>query len=114
MLYNWLRIISINPSADPSTPSLAGRRILIVDDDRLNGRILKSILQPQGYEISAVHSDEECLERHDEFKPDLVLLDEIMPRITGFETCLTLRGRHDDALAPVIFITAKSEPDYVV
>lgn len=93
---------------------MAGRRILIVDDDRLNTRILASILRPEGYEIATVHSGEECLERYEQFKPDLVLLDVIMPGITGFETCRTLRDRHGDALAPVIFITAKSESDDVV
>ncbi len=114
MPYNWLRIISMNPTAEPSKPGMAGRRILIVDDDRLNTRILASILKPEGYELATVHSGEECLERYEQFKPDLVLLDVIMPGITGFETCRTLRERHGDALAPVIFITAKSESDGVV
>jgi len=104
----------MNPSPESSKPSLVGRRILIVDDDRLNTRILTSILKPEGYDIVAVYSGEECLERYEQFKPDLVLLDVIMPGITGFETCRTLRDRHGDTLAPVIFITAKSESDDVV
>ena len=114
MSYNWLRIISMNPPAESSKPGLAGRRILIVDDDRLNVRILTSILRPEGYEISVAHTGEECLEKYEQVKPDLVLLDVVMPGITGFETCRTLRDRHGDALAPVIFITAKSESDDVV
>lgn len=104
----------MNPSAESSKPGLAGRRVLIVDDDRLNVRILASILQPEGYEIAAAHSGEECLELYEQFQPDLVLLDVVMPGITGFETCRTLRSRHGDTLAPVIFITAKSESDDVV
>jgi len=104
----------MNPTDEPSKPTLAGRRILIVDDDRLNVRILTSILRPEGYEIAVAHSGEECLEKYEVFKPDLVLLDVIMPGITGFETCRTLRTKHGDALAPVIFITAKSESDDVV
>jgi signal transduction histidine kinase len=51
---------------------------------------------------------------YEEFKPDLVLLDVVMPGISGFDTCRTLRDRHGDTLAPVIFITAKSESDDVV
>lgn len=114
MPYKELRILVMNPSSEPSTPSLAGRRVLIVDDDRLNVRILSSILQPEGYDLRAVHSGEEALTAYEEFKPDLVLLDVIMPGISGFETCRTLRDRHGALLAPVIFITAKSESDDVV
>ncbi|MFZ5493865.1 MAG: hybrid sensor histidine kinase/response regulator [Verrucomicrobiota bacterium] len=99
---------------ETTKPALAGRRILIVDDDRLNVRILTSILSPEGYELRAAHSGEEALVIYEEFKPDLVLLDVIMPGINGFETCRTLKARHGELLAPVIFITAKSESDDVV
>lgn len=101
-------------SPETSKPGLAGRRILIVDDDRLNVRILTSILSPEGYELKAAHSGEEALDLYEAFKPDLVLLDVIMPGINGFETCRTLKTRHGDMLAPVIFITAKSESDDIV
>ncbi len=100
--------------AETPKPDLAGRRILIVDDDRLNVRILTTILGPEGYELKAAHSGEEALELYESFRPDLVLLDVVMPGINGFDTCRALRTRHGDALAPVIFITAKSESDDVV
>jgi len=99
---------------DSARPNLAGRRILIVDDDRLNVRILMGILRPEGYVIQEAHSGEEALAIYDEFKPDLVLLDVIMPGINGFETCRALKARYGDTGAPVIFITAKSESDDVV
>lgn len=95
-------------------PGLARRRILIVDDDRLNVRILASILKPEGYELAEAHSGEEALALYEEFKPDLVLLDVIMPGISGFDTCRTLKATHGDMLAPVIFITAKSQSDDIV
>jgi two-component system sensor histidine kinase/response regulator len=101
-------------ASETTKPALAGRRILIVDDDRLNVRILTSILNPEGYELRAAHSGEEALVIYEEFKPDLVLLDVIMPGINGFETCRTLKARHGELLAPVVFITAKSESDDVV
>lgn len=99
---------------ETTKPDLAGRRILIVDDDRLNVRILTGILKPEGYDLRAAHSGEEALGVYEEFKPDLVLLDVIMPGINGFETCRTLKARHGGLLAPVVFITAKSESDDVV
>ena len=104
----------MNQPAETPKPALAGRRILIVDDDRLNVRILPGILKPEGYELRAVHSGEEALVAYEEFAPDLVLLDVVMPGINGFDTCRTLRAKHGDTLAPVIFITAKSESDDVV
>ncbi|RXK55802.1 hybrid sensor histidine kinase/response regulator [Oleiharenicola lentus] len=104
----------MNPSPETPKPELAGRRVLIVDDDRLNVRILTGILKTEGYELRSVHSGEEALVAYDEFKPDLVLLDVMMPGINGFETCRTLKTKHGELLAPVIFITAKSESDDVV
>ncbi|AOS46288.1 Sensor protein EvgS precursor [Lacunisphaera limnophila] len=104
----------MTPTLETSKPSQVGRRILIVDDDRLNVRILTSILRPEGYELLSAHSGEEALTSYDAFKPDLVLLDVVMPGINGFETCRTLKARHGDLVAPVIFITAKSESDDIV
>lgn len=95
-------------------PILAGRRILIVDDDRLNVRILTGILKPEGYEVHSVHCGEDALAVYESFAPDLVLLDVMMPGINGFETCRLLRAKYGDLLAPVVFITAKSESDDVV
>lgn len=102
------------PPVELPTAGLAGRRLLIVDDDRLNTRILESILRSEGYALRTVHSGEEALEIYPEFQPDLVLLDVIMPGLNGFETCRTLKSRHGAGLAPVIFITAKSESEDVV
>jgi len=99
---------------DSPPPELAGRRILIVDDDRLNVRILTTILKADGYAIHAAHSGEEGLEAYERVQPDLVLMDVVMPGINGFETCRTLKSRHGAALAPVIFITAKTESDDIV
>lgn len=87
---------------------------MIVDDDRLNLRILRRILESQGYELAEANSGEEALARYSQFQPDLVLLDVIMPGIDGFETCRTLKRQHGDNCAPVIFITAKNDSDDVV
>jgi signal transduction histidine kinase len=93
---------------------LTGRRILVVDDDRLNRRILAGILLPEGFQVIEADSGEKALELYGEVWPDLVLLDVVLPGINGFEACRQLRSRHGDQAAPVIFITAKSESDDVV
>lgn len=98
----------------PAKQDILGSKILVVDDDRLNARILTSILRPEGYTVADVDSGEAAIEQYDTFKPDLVLLDVMMPGINGFETCRRLRALYGDNLAPVIFITAKNESEDVV
>lgn len=93
---------------------LSGRKILVVDDDRLNLRIIGGILRSEGYQLAEGDSGERALELYEAFKPDLVLLDVMMPGIDGFETCRRLRKIHGSRCAPIIFITAKNESDDVV
>ncbi len=93
---------------------LAGRKILIADDDRLNLRILGGILKGEGYVLAEADSGERAIELYKTFRPELVLLDVMMPGIDGFETCRRLKREYGDKCAPVIFITAKNESDDVV
>lgn len=99
---------SISPS------SLTSRKILIVDDDRLNRRILAAILEPEGFQVTEADSGEMALELYPQIAPDLVLLDVVLPGINGFDACRQLHLRYGPATAPVIFITSKSESDDVV
>jgi two-component system, sensor histidine kinase and response regulator len=93
---------------------VSGRKILIVDDDRLNIRVLNGILKADGYVLAEADSGETGLMLYSNFRPDLVLLDVMLPGIDGFETCRRLKQEYGDKSAPVIFITAKSESDDVV
>lgn len=101
-------------SSNPPPPSLRGRRILIVDDDRLNIRILSGILKSEGYTLAEATNGERALEVLADFKPNLVLLDVMMPGIDGFETCRRIRSTYGEQSPPVIFITAKTDADDVV
>ena len=93
---------------------LKGRKILLVDDDRLNLRILRGILQNEGYVLAEADSAESAMAKYEEFQPDLVLFDVVLPGMNGFEACRELRKRHGAQAAPVMFITAKHESDSVV
>lgn len=95
-------------------PELQGRKILIVDDDRLNIRILSGILKTQGYELATADSGERALETYPLCRPDLILLDVVMPGLNGFETCRRLKEAYGAGCAPIVFITAKNESDDVV
>jgi len=101
--------------ADPDPgAAVLGRKVLVVDDDRLNIRILNSILQGEGYALAEAGSGERALEVYPKFQPDLVLLDVVLPGIDGFETCRQHKKTHGGNCAPVIFITAKNESDDIV
>ncbi len=104
----------MEPSSQTPAPQLTGRKILIVDDDRLNIRILSGILKTQGYTLAEADTGEKGLEIYAAFKPNLVLLDVMMPGINGFDTCRALKKIYGDDCAPVVFITAKNESDDVV
>ncbi|MDP3068826.1 MAG: hybrid sensor histidine kinase/response regulator [Opitutaceae bacterium] len=98
----------------PTPVSLAGRKILIVDDDRLSIRILGGILKTDGYVWAEAHTGEGAIQRYKDFAPDLILMDVLMPGIDGFETCRRLKQAYGETSAPVIFITAKTDSDDVV
>lgn len=104
----------MNQPPPSSFECLTGRKILIVDDDRLNLRILSSILRTEGFQLEEADSGERALEAYKRFLPDLVLLDVVMPGIDGLETCRQLRDTYNNKCAPVIFITAKNDSDDVV
>lgn len=80
--------------------------ILIVDDDPRNRELLEAILEPVGYHLAMAENGRDALAQTLELEPDLILLDVMMPDISGYEVCETIR--EDPALAeiPIIMITA--------
>ena len=101
------------PTQSPDS-EFSGRRVLVVDDDRLNIRILSGILKSEGYVIAEASSGERALEVYPTFKPNLVLLDVMMPGINCYDACREFNRLYGDDCAPIVFITAKNEPDDVV
>jgi signal transduction histidine kinase len=103
------------PAPEPfDLVELKGCKILLVDDDRMNLLILRRILHHEGYVLADADSAEAALAKYDEFHPDLVLFDVVLPGMNGFEACRELRRRHGAQAAPVMFITSKQESDDVV
>ncbi len=85
-------------------------RILIVDDDKMNRKVLADLLKPY-YKIMAVKNGEQALKAAArlEQQPDLILLDIMMPGMDGYEVCRHLKGNNDTSHIPVIFVTALGE-----
>lgn len=85
-------------------------RILIVDDEPNNLQLLRQILKCK-YNISLATGGFQAVSLAQKFEPDLILLDVMMPKIDGYETCTLLKADPATANIPVIFVTAKSEVD---
>jgi CheY-like chemotaxis protein len=80
--------------------------ILVVDDIPANVRLLEAILQPRGYDVVSAPDGLVALEIVESAKPDLVLLDVMMPHLDGYEVCRRLRERDETAVLPVIMVTS--------
>ncbi|MEZ0210459.1 MAG: two-component system response regulator, partial [Methylophilus sp.] len=83
-------------------------RILIVDDEPLNLKVLKQVLQDD-YRLSFAKNGMDALELVKKEKPRLILLDVMMPGMTGFEVCKQLKDDPDTQTIPVIFVTALAD-----
>ena len=85
--------------------------ILIVDDTPQNIRLLDAVLGPQGYRIVAAGSGQEGLEKIGSEDPALVLLDIVMPDMSGFEVCRRIRENVATRLLPVVMLTSSGDQD---
>jgi diguanylate cyclase (GGDEF)-like protein len=82
--------------------------ILVVDDDPDIARFVEVNLKSAGYDVAVANDGEEALQRAGELRPDLVLLDVMMPRIDGFEVAQRLRKNPQTANTSIIMLTAKA------
>ena len=81
-------------------------KILVVDDTPTNVKLLAGVLTGHGYEVVTAPSGRDALERVRKDQPDLVLLDVVMPEMSGYEVCQKLRDNPATAMLPVIMVTA--------
>ncbi len=101
------------PLATTETEPLMGEgtaSILVVDDEHVIRHVLVNQLAAEGYHVAQAASGPEALAQIEEQPPDLLLLDVMMPRMSGYEVCRALRGRFSIDVLPVLFLTAKSLP----
>ncbi|MEH6625660.1 MAG: hybrid sensor histidine kinase/response regulator [Motiliproteus sp.] len=94
--------------------NLQGYKVLIVDDMPTNLDVLNRILEEQGYKVSFATSGEQAIKLATLDRPDLILLDVMMPEMDGFETCRRLKSLRQTRSIPVIFVTGKTDSQDVV
>jgi len=86
------------------------KKILLVEDDTSLAAVYESRLQLEGFEVKLVNNGEKALAAALEFKPDLILLDAMMPKISGFDVLDILRNTPSVGNVRVIMLTALSQP----
>lgn len=104
---------SLQPAKEFSSLFSQGT-ILIVDDEPINRRVLQNQLALYGFNVMSASGGEEALEMLRQKTPDLVLLDVMMPRVSGYEVCRRLRIEHSASDLPVILLTAKGRIEDIV
>ncbi len=87
------------------------KRILLIDDEPEVQDLLTLFLKIRGYEGHLARNGEEGIEMAKKLLPDLILLDIMMPKVDGFRVQETLKQDPDASKIPIIFITAKAEPE---
>jgi CheY-like chemotaxis protein len=89
--------------------ALSLKEITIVDDDQQLRTVLREILEDAGYIVSEADSGTQCLELLKKTKPDLILLDVMMPDMDGWETCRKIKENRETRDLTVAMLTVKSQ-----
>lgn len=84
-----------------------GKKILVIDDDPAASQLIAELLQAQGHESIASFNFEDALRRAQQGVPDLIIIDAVMPEISGFEACRKFKKMFETRPPLVIMMTAK-------
>jgi CheY-like chemotaxis protein len=82
------------------------KRVMVVEDNLLNMKLVRTLLQLEGYEVVEVTSGEEVLSAVAQRRPDLILMDVQLPGIDGLEVCARLKSDAQTAAIPVVALTS--------
>lgn len=85
------------------------KRVLICDDDPVILRLIEVNLELEGYDVLTAHHGEEAFEIASRELPDLVILDIMMPRLDGYQTCQKLKEQSSTEGIPIVFLSAKAQ-----
>lgn len=87
--------------------------VLIVDDEPMARTLLRLMLVRAGFNVSEAEDGYDALEKVKKSRPDIILLDVMMPGLDGFSVCQTLRGEEKTAALPIIMLSAKTDLDSI-
>lgn len=93
--------------------AITNKRILLIDDDASQARLLDPLLSTKGFDVTLAVDGEEGLKLAKRYLPDLIILDVMMPGMSGHEVCVELKKDPSTKPIPVLFLTAKDSPEDV-
>ncbi|MGE3313873.1 MAG: response regulator [Planctomycetaceae bacterium] len=94
----------------PKTESVPpSSKILIADDNHQNCELLDAYLADEGYEMVVAYDGKQALQKVAETQPDLILLDIMMPKLSGYEVCQQLKRDESTRNIPILMVTALNE-----
>lgn len=99
----------MEPTEKPSDPGNPQKRVLLVEDDDSLASVYMTRLQAEGFDARRVANGEDALAAAISFHPDLVLLDVMMPKVSGFDVLDILRNTPETANLKIIMLTALSQ-----
>lgn len=89
---------------------MAGEKILVAEDEKDIQKVIKITLKFKGgFDVKFANNGLEVIDMVRKEKPDLIILDVMMPKMDGYETCKTLKANKDTADIPIVFLTAKAQ-----
>lgn len=88
---------------------MTAKKILLVDDSETILQMEQLILQQDRYQLATARDGDEGVAKAIEFKPDLILMDVLMPRLDGFAALRQLRQHPDTSAVPIVMVTSKAE-----
>ena len=109
-----LTLEEIRRASPASAEGTAGKTVLIVDDEPVNLQVILNLLILEGYDVVAATNGREALERIRTARPDLVILDVMLPEISGYEVCRAIRNEESLSDLPVLMLTARNRPGDVI
>ena len=86
------------------------KKVLVIDDSALSRSTMETMLAARGYQVTLASNGEDGLKLVPDLKPDLVLIDVVMPQLNGWETCQRLRAVPSGEAVPIIVVTSKNTP----
>ena len=86
------------------------RLVLVIEDDPDQRRLLQRMLSASGWRVEAAPDGEAGLRLAAERRPDVIVLDVMMPRLTGFQACRRLKAEPATASVPIVIVTTKDQP----
>ena len=93
----------------PDSDNSQSSKILIADDNEQNCELLEAYLAGEDYDVAMAFDGQETIDKVAEFQPDIILLDIMMPRMSGYEVCEQLKKDSATNNIPILMVTALNE-----